>query len=202
MARLMTSWATHTQTHPALASALGLHAPTRTRRAARPSTTRELFEAHAGFVLRVVRRLGAHPSDAEDVTQEVFVIVHRRLSDLRDDVPVRSWLFGIARRVVANHLRKTQRRREHGDAVGIASTLEGPAEQLQLARDRARLEHALARLDDDKRAVFVLFELEGCDMREVAEMLGCPLNTAYSRLYAARELVRRYVLGARPGASR
>jgi RNA polymerase sigma-70 factor (ECF subfamily) len=63
--------------------------------------------------------------------------------------------------------------------------------QLENSRERARLELALSRLDGDKREVFVLFELEGMDMKDVAEMIGCPLNTAYSRLYAARQVVRQ-----------
>ena len=141
--------------------------------------------------MRVVQRLGVHRSDAEDVTQEVFVIVHRRITDLENDAQARSWLFSIARRVVANHLRKVRRRRDPPEAEWEASAPSDPAQQLQLARDRARLETALARLDEDKRTVFVLFELEGLDMREVAKIVGCPLNTAYSRLYAARELVQR-----------
>src|SRR6185312_15456963 len=77
---------------------------------ARPST-RELFEAHAGFVLRLVRHLGVSPSDAEDVTQEVFMIAHGRLALLRNDANPRNWLFGIARRLSANHVRKSRRRR-------------------------------------------------------------------------------------------
>jgi RNA polymerase sigma-70 factor (ECF subfamily) len=163
-------------------------------------TTRQLFEAHAAFVVRIVQRLGVSASDAEDVAQEVFMIVHRRIDDLNSIGAARSWLFGIARRVVANHLRKAQRRAEQLDPQPAGITLEGPAEHLQSSRERALLERALAKLDIDKRTVFVLFELEGVEMREVADMVGCGVSTAYSRLYAARELVQRYVLGARPEA--
>jgi RNA polymerase sigma-70 factor (ECF subfamily) len=161
-------------------------------------TTRELFETYAGFVMRTVRRLGARPSDTEDVTQEVFMTVHRRIADLHPDVHPRSWLFGIARRVVANYLRKAHRLREQpsNDLSPVARADDDPAKELQLTRERALLERALGRLDTDKREVFVLFELEGLGMQEVADMVGCPLNTAYSRLYAARTLVYRHVLAA------
>lgn len=167
-------------------------------------TTRQLFEAHAGFVLRLVRHLGVSASDAEDVTQEVFMIAHRRLGDLHGGASDRSWLFGITRRVVANHRRKSTRRREKLDGDELhAGELGPPAEDaLQLSRDRVLLQGALDRLDGDKRAVFVLFELEGVAMQEVADMMRCPLNTAYSRLYAARALVERHVLGPRGRGAR
>jgi RNA polymerase sigma-70 factor (ECF subfamily) len=160
-------------------------------------STRQLFELYAGFVLRVVQRMGVSAADAEDVTQEVFVIVHRRVAELRQHEAVRSWLFGIARRVVANHVRKARRRNQHAAGDEPTQHADDPSEQLQAARDRARLDRALSRLDEDKRNVFVLFELEGLEMREVAQIVGCPVNTAYSRLYAARELVQRYVLNAK-----
>ena len=181
----MTSWATQPLVSPPL-----LLAPATA--AAPELTTRQIFETHASVVLRLVRRLGVRPNDVEDVAQEVFVIVHRRRADLQTGVQVRSWLFGISRRVVANYRRQVQRRQEMPsqqlDAVPVACD---QVDQLESSRDRARLEIALTRLDDDKREVFVLFELEGMDMRDVAAMVGCPLNTAYSRLYAARESVRQ-----------
>jgi RNA polymerase sigma-70 factor (ECF subfamily) len=168
--------------------------------AARPMTvasTREIFETHAPFVVRIVRRLGVRPSDVEDVAQEVFVIVHRRRADLQAGVSVRSWLFGITRRVVANYHRQARHRHEESssglDSVPVHSD---PTQAIEGSRERVLLDRALAKLDTDKRAVFVLFELECLDMREVAQMVGCPLNTAYSRLYAARTLVRTYVLRA------
>jgi RNA polymerase sigma-70 factor (ECF subfamily) len=185
MARSMTSWATQPLLRPELVLA-------RAKPAAAGITTREIFQGHAEFVLRLVRRLGVRASDVDDVTQEVFVIVHRRLADLQAGVPVRSWLFGIARRVVANYRRQLQRRQEL-PSPGL-DELPVPCDQvnqLQSSRDRARLEHVLGRLDSDKREVFVLFELEGMDMKDVADMIGCPLNTAYSRLYAARQIIRQ-----------
>ncbi|MET0388724.1 MAG: RNA polymerase sigma factor [Polyangiales bacterium] len=159
-------------------------------------TTSKLFEAHGALVLRLVRYLGVHDSQAEDVAQEVFVVAHRRLDTLQRNESARSWLFGIARRVAANHVRKTKRSREHTLAHWDVADSGDPAAELQLARDRALLTRALERLDDDKRVVFVLFELEGLTMQEIAEMVGCPLATAYSRLSAARQIVRRHVLAS------
>lgn len=158
-------------------------------------STRQLFEMHAAFTLRLVRRLGVHESDMEDVAQEVFLIAHRRIADLDAEANPRNWLFGIARRVVANYLRKSHRVRER-PSQEVVSSHGDPAAEMDLRRARALLEQALDRLDQDKRTVFVLFELEGLPMHEVAEMVGCRLHTAYSRLYAARMLVRRRVLVA------
>lgn len=159
--------------------------------------TREVFKTEAGFVLRMVRRLGIPPGDAEDVAQEVFLVVHRQLGSLRDPDRLRSWLFGIVRRTVANHRRRAYMRHEQLTAeIEQHETASEPPQPGELSRDRALLEHALEKLDPPKREVFVLFELEGIAMRDVAEMTGCPLFTAYSRLYAARRIVSRAVLNA------
>jgi RNA polymerase sigma-70 factor (ECF subfamily) len=161
------------------------------------ASTREIFESYAGFVVRIVRRLGVRPSDVEDIAQEVFVIVHRRRADLQPDVAVRSWLFGITRRVVSNYHRQARHRHEETSAgLDSVPVHNDPAQTIEGSQDRALLDRALAKLDADKRAVFVLFELECLDMREVAQMVGCPVNTAYSRLYAARTLVKSHVLRA------
>jgi RNA polymerase sigma-70 factor, ECF subfamily len=164
--------------------------------AERRITTRQLFVAHAAFILRLVRHLGVPASDAEDITQEVFMIAHRRLPTLQLEANPRSWLFGIARRLAANHVSKLKRRR--GQVIDEQQAIEhaDPAGALQQARDRALLQSALDKLDDKKREVFVLSELEGLPMQEVAEIIGCPLHTAYSRLYKARLIVQRRVLGA------
>jgi RNA polymerase sigma-70 factor (ECF subfamily) len=161
------------------------------------ATTHEIFETYAPFVLRLVRRLGVYASDVEDVAQEVFVIVHRRHADLKAGVSLRSWLFGITRRVVSNYRRQARHRREQpSDELDAVAVQSDPALTIQGSRERALLDRALATLDADKRDIFVLFELEGLDMSEVAQMVGCPLNTAYSRLYAARALVKQHVLRA------
>jgi RNA polymerase sigma-70 factor (ECF subfamily) len=160
-------------------------------------STREIFETHARFVIRIVRRLGVRASDVEDLAQEVFVIVHRRREDLQSGAAVRSWLFGITRRVVSNYHRLARHRHEEpSDGLDALPAESDPSRDLDGSRERRLLDRALEKLDADKRDVFVLFELEGIDMREVAQMVGCPLNTAYSRLYAARALVKQHVLRA------
>jgi RNA polymerase sigma-70 factor (ECF subfamily) len=155
-------------------------------------TAQEVFAEHAPFVLRSVRRLGVRESEVEDVAQEVFVIVHRKLATWNGTSTLRTWLFGIALRVASAHRRKAYVRRELLDNDAAAAPSVPPEQQDMLRRKelRAQLDRALDMLDENKRAVFVLYELEGMPMAEIAEGLGCALFTAYGRLREAREQVR------------
>lgn len=154
-------------------------------------TAQAIFREHAAFVLRVVRRLGIAPRDVEDVAQEVFVVVHRKLDTFTGESSVRTWLFGIASRVASDHRRRAYVQRESLEAEPPSASLEAPQTQELHDRElRKNLDHALDTLDDAKRAVFVLYEMEGIPMTEIAESLGCPLPTAYSRLREARERIR------------
>jgi RNA polymerase sigma-70 factor (ECF subfamily) len=148
---------------------------------------RELFDEYAGYVWRALRHLGAAESDVEDLCQEVFVVVHRKLDSFEGRSEVRTWLYGICLRVASDYRRRSHVRHERAQAdpaehLSAAPSL-GPAAR---AEARSTLQRLLAELDDDKREVLVLYELEGLTMKEVAEIVGCPLQTAYSRLHAAR----------------
>lgn len=159
---------------------------------------REIFEQHAAFVWRSLRHLGVRDADLEDVTQEVFVVVHRRLSSYDERDKVRSWLYAICIRVARAHVRKVLRRRENVTAEPPES--DAPPTQLASLEQRQALaygQQVLAVLSDEQRAVFLLYEVERMSMSEVADALGCPLQTAYSRLYKARERVLATVHRAR-----
>jgi RNA polymerase sigma-70 factor (ECF subfamily) len=156
-------------------------------------TAQAIFREHAAFVLRVVRRLGVAPRDVEDVAQEVFVVVHRKLDTFTGESSVRTWLFGIASRVASDHRRRAYVQRESLEAEPPSDSFEAPqAQQLHDRELRKNLDRALDELDDAKRAVFVLYEMEGIPMTEIAESQGCPLPTAYSRLREARERIRSH----------
>lgn len=150
-------------------------------------TLRGVFEAEVVFVFRALRRLGVPERDLEDAAQDVFVVVHRKLPEFEGGTPIRSWLFGIARRVAGARRRRGYTRHEVS-----SGEVEHAGEQSGEHRLDARnlLERALLKLDEAKRQVFMLYELEGLSMQEVAAAVGCPLQTAYSRLHAARALVR------------
>lgn len=166
-------------------------------------TTHALFQAHASFVLRLVRRLGVGMPEVEDIAQEVFLQVHNTLPRMQQGVPARSWLFGIVRRVVANHRRKTRRRVDFLAEIEHREQAHAQPAGDPASHHRWLLDQALERLDADKREVFVLFELEELSMKDVAQLVGCPLQTAYSRLHAARAIVQRFVLShCEPGDAR
>jgi RNA polymerase sigma-70 factor (ECF subfamily) len=152
----------------------------------------EVFQRHLGFVWRVLRSLGAPPADLDDLTQEVFVVVHRRLAEFEGRSSLSSWLYAICRRVWQDQRRRAYRRHEQTTASppdGVAPFT--PGDVAAHDEEVGRLARILDRLDADKRAVFVLYEIEQLGMKEVAAALGCPLQTAYTRLHAARDFVRR-----------
>jgi len=153
--------------------------------------TTTIFREHAPFVWRVVRRLGVSESDTADVCQEVFVVIHRRLPEFEGRSSVRTWVYAICVRTAADYRRRVSRRRETvTDDVPEAATEARQDVALSMREARARLDRVLDELDDDKRAVFVLYEIEELTMADVASAVGCPLQTAYSRLHAARAEVQ------------
>jgi RNA polymerase sigma-70 factor, ECF subfamily len=161
-----------------------------------------VFAEHAAFVLRSVRRLGVRESEVEDVAQEVFVVVHRKLATWNGTSTMRTWLFGIALRVASAHRRKAHVRRELPDGGRAERSMDmgltTPAEQPEIVRNkelRRQLDGALDTLDENKRAVFVLYELEGFSLPEIAEALLIPLGTATSRLRRARGHFEAWVAG-------
>ncbi len=154
-------------------------------------TFERVFREHAAFAGRVLRRFGVQPRDLADAAQDVFLVVHRRLPELEQPAALRTWLYRICARVAADYRKRAHRRYERFDQgeadAPVADGQESDARHAQLV---AQLERTLDALGDEQRQVFVLFELEELRMIEVAELLGCPLKTAFSRLYAARREVR------------
>jgi RNA polymerase sigma-70 factor (ECF subfamily) len=125
------------------------------------------------------------------VAQEVFMVLQRKLDHVQSPGKLRGFIYGIAVREASDHRRSARVRHERVmHAPPEQPTDAAQEEDVDRARAHALLHAALGRLDDAKRAVFVLYELEELDMREVAEAVGCPLQTAYSRLHAARQWVR------------
>jgi RNA polymerase sigma-70 factor (ECF subfamily) len=155
-------------------------------------TFEALYREHFRFVWRSVRRLGIDPTLVDDLVQETFLVVHRRLGDFEGRSTTKTWLYGIVRRVVADH-RRTQRRKPalrgpSADLEALSDTLRpGPDASAEQA-EKVRLFYLLLeRLDDDKREVFVLADLEGMTLAEIAESIGVNANTVFSRLRAARQ---------------
>ena len=166
--------------------------------ASRPTATAEeverIFREHGAFVWRALRRMGIPESDADDLCQEVFVIAHRKLPEFEERSSITTWLYGILAKVALAHKRRAHVKREIvTDAPPEGTAPLGPDDALAESEARALLDRALDTLDDDKRLVFVLFEIESLPMADVARIAECPLQTAYSRLHAAREQVEAQI---------
>lgn len=160
--------------------------------ALQPTTTpfATIFHEHAPLVWRALRRLGVAEADVEDLSQEVFVVVHRKLPEFEGRSKMATWIYGICVRVASDHRRRAYvRREEPTDEVPEERRSAPQIAELEREQARALLDRSLATIDEDKRAIYVLYEIEQLEMSEVAEAVGCPLQTAYSRLYAARKLV-------------
>lgn len=154
---------------------------------------RAVYEAEFSYVYRSLRRLGVADRDLEDLAHDVFVAFYRGLPTFEPGRPVRPWLFGICFRVASDHRRRARHRFEiaadtdDGRPRDFADGGPLPDEQMSRAQDRRLILSALAALDLDRRAVFVMHELDGFSMPEIAAALSAPLNTCYSRLRLARE---------------
>jgi RNA polymerase sigma-70 factor (ECF subfamily) len=161
----------------------------------------QFFNEHVRYVGRALRYLGVKESDLEDACQEVFIVVHRRRGELApqgDDVEprARAWIRQICVNVASNARRTVRRRREDalesGDEAAHAATQESHVEREQM---RGRLLALLETLREEQRTVFVLYEIEQLAMQEIASIVGCPVQTAYARLHAARARVAEGLQG-------
>lgn len=166
-----------------------------------------VHDAHANFVWLTLQRHGVRDADLEDMLQEVFVIVHRKLHTFDGSSRVTTWLFGICTRVAAAHRRRAYVRQEQPTERTAETVVDpgvAPDAAAEIREGRARLEAILAEMDVEKRAVFVMFELEELPCEAIATIVGVPVGTVYSRLFAARKvfekaLTRMRVRDAREG---
>lgn len=166
----------------------------------RPLDFTQLYRAEVGRVWRVISRLGVAARDLEDAVQDVFVVAHKKLDTLRDDVAPGLWLTGIAVKVAHDYRRRTQRKPESPlESARQLPDLGIAPDELAARRDAMGVAlRLLEELDPPQREVFVLAELEQLTAPEIAELTSTPLNTVYSRLRLAR--ARFNELAAREGA--
>ena len=155
-----------------------------------PMTFDQVYTAHVAFVWRVLRGLGVVAEQLEDAAQDVFVIVHRRLASFEHRAAITTWLFAIARRIASRYRRK-QKPRLAPATDWVASA--DPFDETARIEAGAIIAGAMEHMDDDKRIVFALVELEQIPVAEVARTLGLNVNTAYSRLRLARTELVAYV---------
>jgi RNA polymerase sigma-70 factor (ECF subfamily) len=158
----------------------------------------DVFRDQHAFVARVVARLlGPADPDVDDVVQEVFLVVLRKLGSYDGACRLTTWLYGIAWRVTSAHRRRRRLRSffslDHDAAVFDEPVDERPSPEAACLRDQASRDvyRVLDRLAEKKREVLILYELEGLSGTEIAELLGAKEGTVWTRLHHARRDFRR-----------
>lgn len=166
-----------------------------------PLRFEDVYRQHADFVWRILRNLGVPEIHREDAFHEVFVVAYRRLADYDGRAGVRAWLFGIARNVARHQRRSDARHLRRIEAAPPPPPHPSPEEALARQEGHRLVARFLDTLTDDLRIVFVLSEIEGFSMPEIAGQLGVKLNTLYSRLSTARRRFAVFVSGGHHGSS-
>ena len=152
---------------------------------------RTLYDRYAQPVFRFVSALGVPPDEREDAAQDVFVAVYRGLRQFRGEAQLSTWIYRIAARH-ASHLGRRRRMRSFLSILPWHETEPQPQpDPAEKASELRLLDRLLDKLSPKKRMVLVLFEIEGLGVNEIANVMGCPANTVWSRLRHARaELVK------------
>ncbi|HLK89954.1 MAG TPA: sigma-70 family RNA polymerase sigma factor [Polyangia bacterium] len=149
-----------------------------------------IYDAYYGEVARWIRALGGPAADQDDLIQDVFVVVYRRLPDF-DGRNLAGWLYRIAAHQVRDYRRlvwiKYIFRRSVALSSEVPSAKPTPVMTLETRERQRNLEHLLSKLSDPLRAAFVLFEIEGYTADEIAEMQSVPTNTVRARIHRARK---------------
>lgn len=154
-------------------------------------TFERLYDQWFEDVSRWVRALGGGEADRDDLVQDVFLVVHRRLPDF-DGQNVAGWLYQIARRKVRDHRRLLWVKHLFGNTSSqvtdaMLATGQGPLDALETKQKQVLLEQLLENLNEDQRAAFVFFEIEGHSGEEIAALQGVPINTVWARIHKARK---------------
>jgi len=178
------------------ASKLGAGSPRTPRDPEGPVSTmlpefHEIYRRYFDFVWSSARRLGAPPEALDDLVQEIFIVIHGKLQTLEKPEALRSWIYGVVRRTVSDHRRARRTQAAVGFEAGVevlaVSREPSPLQHSEKRADLELLASLLGQLDEAKREIFSLVELQELTVPEAAEILELPLNTAYSRLRAARQ---------------
>jgi len=152
-----------------------------------------LYETCFAFVWRTARRLGTPEASLDDVVQEIFIVAYRRQNEFEGRSSPKTWMYGITFNIVRAHRRELGTKQPHllveerrVDPGLLVDATDGPHEHAAKHEAARFLDQFLESLDDDRRAVFVLAEMEQLSAPEIAAFVGAPVNTVYSRLRLAR----------------
>lgn len=153
----------------------------------------EIYRTHYRRVYNKCLRMTRNPVEAEDLTQEVFVQLYRKLKTFRGESAFTTWLHRLTVNVVLMHFRRTSIRpdqRAHEDAEQIEILHRGTGSESALILNRIYLDEALQQLAPGYRAVLILHDVEGYEHHQISEILGCAVGTSKSQLHKARRKLR------------
>jgi RNA polymerase sigma-70 factor (ECF subfamily) len=160
-----------------------------------PRDFRRVYLEHFDFAYRSLRLLGVARNGLEDAVQDVFGIVSRRLVEFAGNSSLKTWIFSIVQRVAANHRRR--HRRKQSPLVPLTEAVAGseasPEAHAEAAQSAVLIQTFCDRLEEGRRALFVLALIEGVPPRELADSLGIPLFTVYSRIRTLREALELFL---------
>src|SRR5215207_4992177 len=154
----------------------------------------ELFRLHRRLVYGLCLRMTQDVAEAEDVTQEVFVLLFRKIGGFRGEASFTTWLHRLTVNQVLMRFRKNRSRREDAleeEELRPHDSVRPSAPKASQLVDRVALEAAIARLPPGYRAAFILHDVEGYEHEEVARILGCAVGTSKSQLHKARTKLRK-----------
>jgi RNA polymerase sigma-70 factor (ECF subfamily) len=157
-----------------------------------------LLEEHVDFIHRVVTNLAGPHLDPEDLAQDVLITAFKRWDTFEARSSLQTWLYGVALGVVRNARRRNHIRRLFGlsPVVEPAVPPSTPAELYERQEARESVHALLEQLPEKKRTVLILFEFEGLSGEQIAEIIDCPLQTVWNRLFQARKELARHLVAA------
>jgi RNA polymerase sigma-70 factor (ECF subfamily) len=148
---------------------------------------RALYDRHFAKVLRLVHALGITDAEADDLCQEIFLIIYRHLRSFRGEARLGTWIHRLATREAFRHARRGRMRRALATLLAREQPPPVPRDwsENEAAR-RQYLGQLLSRLPPERRLALVLFEIDGRGVEEIAEVCGCAVNTVWTRIHRAR----------------
>jgi RNA polymerase sigma-70 factor (ECF subfamily) len=154
---------------------------------------REVYDRHFDFVWRCAAHRGVPAAALDDVVQEVFIVVHRKLDRFEGRAALRTWIATIVRRVIADYMRKRGNRPAADEVMEREPAAAAAADPLERRYALDLLDGLLSKMSDEQREAFVLHELEHLSGAEIAEVTGANENTVWTRLRAARGIFQKGV---------
>jgi len=160
------------------------------------SSMGDLYERHRPLVYSLCLRMTGNMSEAEDLTQEIFIQLLGKVGSFRGESRFSSWLYRFTTNHVLMYFRRTTRRRERFPYLAdeIPAIHDRPVSFAPQLLDRIALDAALAKLPSGSRSVFVKFDVEGYNHEEIAGIFGCSVGNSKSQLHKARRRLRKLLL--------